>query len=105
MTVSEGYAMTINNSNQTAQNVIINNEQPNDEEAVPIDDPAPNELDNPKDSYKGRKDDAEIDGPQQASQETDEVYADPRKEENLPPGGKNVGDLNAYDLSQDGNKI
>lgn len=60
-------------------------------------------ADNPKDSYEGRKHKPEIDGPQQASQETDEIYSDPRKEEDLPPGGKNVADLNAADLSQEGN--
>ena len=75
------------------------------EEKVVVDDPAVLEPDNSKDSYEGRKHDAEIDGPQQDSQETDEIYADPRKEENLPDGGKNVGDLNAHDLSQEGNKI
>lgn len=76
-----------------------------DEEPVPVHDPAALEPDNPKDSYAGRKYDPEIDGPEQASQETDEVYADPRKEENLPAGGKNVGDLNAHDLSREGNDI
>lgn len=60
-------------------------------------------TDTPKDSYEGRKYKPEIDGPQQASQETDEIYSDPRKEEDLPPGGKNVADLNAADLSQEGN--
>ena len=74
------------------------------EEKVVVDDPAALEPDNPRDSYEGRKNDAEIDGPQQASQETDEIYADPRKEENLPDGGKNVGDLNAQNLSQKGNE-
>ena len=33
---------------------------------------------NPKDSYEGRKHEPEIDGPDQDSQETDEIYADPR---------------------------
>ncbi len=98
--------MTANiQTSKVDDNVIIDNEQPNNEEAVVIDDPAALAPDNTKDSYEGRKHDPEIDGPQQASQETDEVYADPRKEENLPAGGKNVGDLNAYDLSQEGNKI
>lgn len=73
-------------------------------EKVVIDDPVVNKPLNPKDSYEGRKYTPEIDGPQQASQETDEVYADPRKEENLPAGGKNVADLNAHDLSMEGNK-
>ncbi len=73
-------------------------------EKVIIDDPAINKPLNPKDSYEGRKYDPEIDGPQQASQETDEVYADPRKEEDLPAGGKNVAELNAYDLSIKGNQ-
>lgn len=76
----------------------------NDEEAVPIDDPAKSHLNNPKNSYEGRKHEPNIDGPQQASEETDEVYVDPRKEEDLPAGGKNVADLNAYDLSQKGNQ-
>lgn len=74
-----------------------NNMHPNNEESVLIDDPAKLHPDNPPDSYEGRKHEPEIDGPQQKSQETDEIYADPRKEENLPPGGKNIGDLNAYD--------
>lgn len=73
------------------------------EEKVVIDDPAALEPDNLEGSYKGRKDDPEIDGPQQASQETDEIYADPRKEESLPDGGKNVGDLNVHNLGQEGN--
>ena len=53
----------------------------------------------------GRKYKPDIKGPQEKSQETDEIYADPRKEEDLPDGGKNVGDLNAYDLSLKGNQI
>lgn len=82
-----------------------NNERPNNEEAVPVADPAALKPDNVKGSYEGRKNEPDIDGPQQESQETDEIYSDPRKEENLPPGGKNVGDLNAHDLSQKGNEI
>lgn len=78
--------------------------QPNDEEPVLIDDPAALKPKNPKDSYKGRKYEPDIDGPQQESQETDEIYSDPRKEEDLPAGGKNVADLNAYDLSQKNNE-
>ena len=98
--------MTVNtNTTIDKDKVLIDNEQPNDEAVVPVHDPMPNALQNPKDSYEGRKHDPEIDGPQQASQETDEVYADPRKSEDLPAGGKNVADLNAYDLSQEGNKI
>lgn len=62
-------------------------------------------AENPKDSYEGRKHQPDIDGPKQASQETDEIYSDPRKHEDLPAGGKNVADLNAYDLSQKGNEI
>ena len=81
-----------------------NNTHPNNEEVVPVRDPAALHPDNPQDSYEGRKHKPNIDGPQQESQETDEIYVDPRKEENLPPGGKNVADLNAYDLSQEGNK-
>ena len=54
-------------------------------------------------TYAGRKHKPEIDGPQQDSQETDEIYSDPRKQDNLPPAGKNVGELNAYDLSQENN--
>ncbi|MGM8897744.1 MULTISPECIES: hypothetical protein [unclassified Psychrobacter] len=80
-----------------------NNTDPNNEKAVPMNDPATVRSENPKDSYEGRKHEPNIDGPEQASQETDEVYVDPRKEEDLPPGGKNVGDLNAYDLSQKNN--
>lgn len=83
---------------------MTDNTHPNDEEAVPIQDPATAHPDNPKNSYEGRKHQPNIDGPEQASQETDEVYVDPRKEENLPAGGKNVADLNARDLSQEGNK-
>ena len=60
---------------------------------------------NPEDSFEGRKHQPDIDGPMQDSQETDEIYSDPRKHEDLPPGGKNVADLNAYDLSQKGNEI
>ena len=82
---------------------VINTTGPNNEEAVPIHDPAALAPDNTKDSYEGRKNEPEIDGPQQKSQETDEIYADPRKEENLPDGGKNVGELNAFDLSLKGN--
>ncbi len=77
---------------------------PNNEEAVPVRDPAALNPDNAPDSYEGRKYEPDIDGPQQESQETDEIYADPRKEENLPAGGKNVADLNAYDLSQKNNE-
>ena len=93
--------------NQTTQTVqpIINEKTLNNEEAVPVKDPAALAPDNPKDSYEGRKNDPDIDGPQQKSQETDEIYVDPRKEENLPDGGKNVGELNAYDLSLKGNQI
>lgn len=80
------------------------NTRPNDEEAVPVIDPVPAQSPKPTDSYEGRKHQPDIDGPEQASQETDEIYVDPRKEENLPAGGKNVADLNAYDLSQNGNK-
>lgn len=80
------------------------NERPNDEEPVVINDPVKAKPKNTKNSYEGRKYKPEIDGPEQASQETDEVYSDPRKEEDLPAGGKNVGDLNAHNLSQEGNK-
>lgn len=73
------------------------------EEKVPIDDPVKGHIQNPKDSYEGRKYEPNIDGPEQASQETDEVFVDPRKEEDLPAGGKNVGDLNAFDLSRENN--
>lgn len=81
------------------------NERPNDEEPVPVNDPAKVKPENPKNSYEGRKYEPEIDGPEQASQETDEVYSDPRKEEDLPAGGKNVGDLSAYDLGRKDNEI
>ncbi|MGP9688117.1 hypothetical protein ACT3TH_03050 [Psychrobacter sp. AOP22-C1-C5] len=80
------------------------NTRPNDEEPVPVRDPAPAQPENPTDSYEGRKNKPNIDGPEQASQETDEVFVDPRKEEDLPAGGKNVADLNAFDLSQNGNR-
>ncbi|MGM8871467.1 hypothetical protein ACS8E3_07245 [Psychrobacter sp. 2Y5] len=89
------------NKTQTA----VDNIGPNDEEIVPIDDPVDAKRENPTDSYEGRKHEPNIDGPEQASQETDEVYADPRREENLPAGGKNVADLNAHDLSKDNNQI
>ena len=78
----------------------VDDMRPNDEEVVPIDDLADAKRENPTNSYEPK-----IDGPEQASQETDEVYADPRREENLPAGGKNVADLNAHDLSQDNNQI
>lgn len=52
-------------------------------------------------SYEGRKYQSEIDGPQQDSQETDDVYDDQRKTDaGLPPAGKNVGELNAFDLGR-----
>lgn len=86
------------------EHVMQDNTRPNDEEAVPVIDPVPAQSPKPTDSYEGRKYQPDIDGPEQASQETDEIYVDPRKEENLPAGGKNVADLNAYDLSQNGNK-
>lgn len=76
----------------------------NNEEEVRVKDLAASHPDNTKDSYEGRKHKPQIDGPQQESQETDEVYADPRKEEHLPAGGKNVADLNAHDLSLENNK-
>ncbi len=83
---------------------MTNNTHPNDEEAVPVRDPGAANVNNAKDSYEGRKYQPNIDGPEQDSQETDEIYVDPRKEEDLPAGGKNVADLNAYDLSQKGNE-
>ncbi|MBH0006202.1 hypothetical protein [Psychrobacter sp. SWN149] len=79
------------------------NEQTDTEEKVMVDDPAAVVTENPEGSYAGRKHKPEIDGPEQESQETDEVYADPRKQENLPAGGKDVSELNAYDLSQKNN--
>lgn len=83
---------------------MTDNTQPDNEAAVPIQDSANLPPDNPKNSYEGRKHQPDIDGPQQASQETDEIYADPRKAEYLPAGGKNVADLNAYDLGREDNK-
>lgn len=80
-------------------------QQVNDEEKVMVDDPAHGHVENPQDSYEGRKHEPEIDGPDQVSQETDEIYADPRKEEDLPAAGKNAAELNAYDLSQKGNEL
>lgn len=51
------------------------------------------------------KNQSDIDGPQQDSQETDDVYEDTRNvDERLPPAGKNVGELNVNDLSKEGNK-
>lgn len=91
----------LDSSNERPKSI---NERPNNEEAVIIDDPASLTADNPKDSYEGRKHDPDIDGPQQDSQETDEIYSDPRKEENLPPAGVNAGELNVSDLSQKGNE-
>ncbi|WP_010196341.1 hypothetical protein [Psychrobacter sp. PAMC 21119] len=83
------------------------NTKPNNKEKVLLDDPVASEpqntKENTKDSYKGRKHEPNIDGPQQDSQETDEIYSDPREEENLPAGGKNVADLNAHDLSKNNN--
>ncbi|KAF0568378.1 hypothetical protein FQV37_1104 [Psychrobacter nivimaris] len=79
------------------------NTKPNHEEAVAVRDPAALHPDNAPDSYEGRKHEPDIDGPEQDSQETDEIYSDPRKEENLPAGGKNVADLNAHDLSKNNN--
>lgn len=90
---------THNNDNLTTADIESNNE-----EAVKVRDPVVHNKQNPKDSYEGRKHEPDIDGSQQASQETDEIYVDPRKEEDLPDGGKNVGDLNAYDLSLESNK-
>ena len=87
--------MTVHNSNHKGST--------DDEEVVRVDDPAASKTQNPKDSYEGRKHDPKIDGPEQASQEADEIYSDPRKEENLPAGGKNVSELNAHDLSQKNN--
>lgn len=74
------------------------------EEKVLVDDPSLLHPKNSQDSYEGRKHEPDIDGPQQESQETDEIYSDPRKEENLPAGGKNVADLDAHDLSQESEK-
>ena len=77
------------------------NTRPNNEEAVPMDDPASARPENPKDSYEGRKHEPNIDGPQQASQETDDVYDEGRENDTrLPPAGKNVGELNAFDLGR-----
>ena len=58
-------------------------------------------ADSEKGSYEGRKYDSKIDGPEQVSQETDEVYADPRAEAGLPPAGKNVADLTVDTLNSD----
>lgn len=79
------------------------NKGSNDEQKVVVNDAIAAKVENPKDSYEGRKYEPNIDGPEQASQETDEVFVDPRKEEDLPAGGKNVGELNAFDLSQNAN--
>ncbi len=51
--------------------------------------------------YEGRKNQPNISGIQQASQETDEVYADPRDTAGLPPAGKNVGELTIDTLGRD----
>ena len=83
------------------------NTEPNNKEKVLVDDPVASEpqntRENTKDSFENRKHEPDIDGPQQDSQETDEIYSDPREEENLPAGGKNVADLNAHDLSKNNN--
>ena len=76
----------------------------NDAEEVTIDHQVASQAKHEQDSYEGRKHETDIDGPQQDSQETDEIYADPRKEEDLPAGGKNMAELNANDLSQQGNE-
>ncbi len=101
--------MTINNKAVDEKRVTVTDSTTtpikDNEEKVVVNDPAALRPDNQEGSYEGRKNEPNIDGPQQASQETDEVYADPRKEANLPAGGKNVGDLNAHNLSQEGNDI
>ncbi|WP_296404767.1 hypothetical protein [Psychrobacter sp.] len=52
-------------------------------------------------SYEGTKHEPDISGPQQKSQETDDVYVDTRDQDSgLPPAGKNVGELNAFDLGR-----
>jgi len=76
----------------------------NNEQKLQVNDKPALHPDHTKDSYEGRKHEPNIDGPQQESQETDEIYVEPRKEENLQAGGKNVADLNAYDLSQEDNE-
>ncbi|MBO1529809.1 hypothetical protein J3492_01085 [Psychrobacter sp. F1192] len=83
---------------------MTDNKHIDNEEKVLVDDPAASRPLNPEDSYAGRKYEPEIDGPQQASQETDEIYVDPRKEENLPAGGKNVADLDARKLGKTDNE-
>lgn len=75
-----------------------------DDDKVILDDAKIAQSTNPQSSYEGRKYEPEIDGPEQASQETDEVYADPRKAENLPAGGKSIDELNAHDLSKEHNQ-
>lgn len=100
--------MTIHNKPVDDKSVLVtdpvNTSRQDNEEKVVIHDPAPGHMDSEND-YEGRKNEPDIDGPQHASQETDEVYTDPRKESNLPAGGKNVSDLNAYNLGQEGNDI
>lgn len=91
-----------NNKDINAKDEHLTREQ--HDKKVLVDDPAASHRTNPKDSYAGRKHEPEIDGPIEDSQETDEIYADPRKQEDLPAGGKNIGDLNAHDLSQKGNE-
>lgn len=54
-----------------------------------------------KGSHEGRKHKSDIDGPQQASQETDDIYDEERETDaSLPRAGKNVGELNAFDLGR-----
>lgn len=99
--------MSIHNKSSTSNAIDqqeLQNQALQNEEEVLVDDPAALTPQNTTDSYEGRKHDSEIDGPQQKSQETDEIYSDPRKEEDLPPGGKNVSELNTHDLSQEGNE-
>jgi len=79
---------------------MTNEKKLRDEAKVVVDNQATTQLDHTQDSYEGRKHEPDIDGPQQDSQEADEIYADPRKEEDLPAGGKNVADLNVHNLNQ-----
>lgn len=94
--------MTILNEVPNTAATDVNQQRPNNEEPVPVNDPIDRNTTS-KDSYKGRKNQPNIDGPEQASQETDEIYVDPRRQEDLPAGGMNVADLNAYDLTQKDN--
>lgn len=71
---------------------------------VPSVDRSGNNKEASEQSPDDRKYKPDIDGPQQASQETDDIYVDPRANKDLPPAGKKVDELSAFDLSKESNK-